>query len=73
MKKSLAALTAFLLSQTSAYAAPATPEEAKRLTELFQTYVGKEPGIVTVVPVGEAFDVTLDMIALAGKRYFAST
>lgn len=67
MKKTLAALTVFLLSHTSAYAAPATPEEAKRLTELFQTYVGKEPGIVAVVPAGEAYDVTLDMMALAKK------
>ncbi len=67
MKKTLAALTLFLFSHTSAYAAPATPEEAKRLTELFQTYVGKEPGIVTVTPAGEAYDVTLDMMALAKK------
>ncbi len=72
MKKSLAALSALLLSETCAYSAPATPEEAKRLTELFQTYVGKEPGIVSVVAAGEAYDVTLDVVALTKKAETAA-
>ncbi len=72
MKMSLAALLAFLLSHTSTYAAPATPEEAKRLTELFQSYVGKEPGIVSVVPAGDAYDVTLDVMALTKKAESAA-
>ena len=49
----------------SATAAPATPEEAVRLTALFERYVGHpaagEPSSVTVEPKGEGYTVTLDV------------
>ncbi len=72
MKKTLAALTVYLLSHTSAYAAPATPEEAKRLTDLFQSYMGKQADAVKVAPSGEAYTVTLDVDALIKKAEAAS-
>ncbi len=64
-----------LLSST-ALADSATPEEAARLALLFQTYLGAEPGVVTVVPVGEAYTVTLDFapfIAKASAEAFSGT
>ncbi len=67
MKKTLAALTIYLASHTAVFAAPATPEEAKRLTDLFQSYIGTEAGILTVAPTGESYDVTLDVLALIKK------
>ena len=67
----LAAAMPFL----SAQAAPATPEEAARLTALFERYVGHpavgEPGSVTVAPKGESYVVTFDLKrALAGLESF---
>ena len=55
----------------SVQAAPATPEEAARLTTLFERYVGHseagQPSSVTVVPQGDAYRVTLDVAhALSG-------
>ena len=55
-----------LLSST-ALAAPATPEEAARLTALFQTYLGAEPGVVTVQPGGDAYTVTFDFAPFIAK------
>ena len=59
----------------SAQAAPATSEEAARLTALFERYVGHpapgDPGSVTVVPKGESYVVTFDLKrALAGLESF---
>ncbi len=52
-----------------AAAAPATPEEAQRLTDLFQRYVGKpaagQPSAVTVTPAGESYRADLDLTRLA--------
>jgi hypothetical protein len=45
---------------TSALAAPATPEEAARLTGVFESILGKEPGVVSVAPRDESYDVKLD-------------
>ncbi len=60
-----------LLSSSSlALAAPATPEEAARLTGVFESLLGKEPGVVSVAPQGEAYDVTLDFTPYLKK--FAS-
>ncbi len=47
----------FTSASASALAAPATPEEAGRLTGVFQAYLGEEPGVVTVTPTGESYDV----------------
>ena len=59
---------AFLLSVgPSAVAATATPEEASRLAGVFQSYLGKEPGVVSVTPAGEAYDVKIDFLPLIRK------
>ena len=55
----------------SAQAAPATPEEAARLTTLFERFAAHpdagQPSGVTVVPQGDAYRVTLDLAhALSG-------
>lgn len=52
---------------TVALAASATPEEAQRLTGVFQTYLGNEPGVVTVAVAGEAYDVKIDLASLISK------
>ncbi len=56
--KHLSALP-FLLLSTAAWA-QATPQGAADLTVLFQTYLGKTPGVVNVVADGEEYAVTLD-------------
>ena len=50
-----------LLSASHAALAAATPEEAARLTTLFQSYLGAEPGVVKVEADGDDYSVTLDM------------
>lgn len=59
-----------ILSGAPATAAPATPEEARRLTALFESYVGRggeaRPGPVKVVPHGESYTATLDLTRLFG-------
>ena len=57
----------FASASTSALAVSATPEEAQRLTGVFQTYLGKEPGVVTVTVAGEAYDVKIDFAPLIAK------
>ncbi len=69
-------ITLFALTATTALAAPATADEAARLTALFQTYVGAEPGVVTVAPTGDAYTVTFDFapfIAKAASDTFTGT
>lgn len=56
-----------LLSASHAALAAATPEEAARLTTLFQSYLGAEPGVVKVEPDGDDYTVTLDIAPLAAK------
>ena len=59
---------ALLVATSSlALAATATPEEATRLTGVFQTYLGQEPGVVTVTPAGESYDVKIDFAPLIAK------
>ena len=48
-------------------AASATPEEAERLTALFQTYLGAEPGVVSVAPLGESYAAKFDFLPLLAK------
>ncbi len=43
----------FLMGSSLPALAAATPEEAQRLTGLFQSYLGAEPGVVTVTPNGQ--------------------
>jgi hypothetical protein len=70
MMKTCASFFAFICFASAsplALAAPATLEEALRLTGVFQTYLGKEPGVVTVTPSGESYDVKLDFVPLMAK------
>jgi hypothetical protein len=53
-----------LLAASAAFAEPATPEGAAHLTEVFQTYLGTVEGVVTVVPEGETYTLTLDAAPL---------
>ena len=64
---SLIASSLFLSAGLPALAAPATPEEATRLAGVFQSYLGREPGFVTVSPTGEAYEVKLDFMPLVKK------
>lgn len=56
----LTALPLLIATGTAGLAADATPEGAARLTEVFQTYLGKTPGVVTVTPSGAVYDLRLD-------------
>lgn len=46
--------------------AQASPEGADRLARLFQSYLGTTPGVVAVVPEGDAYTLTLDLAPLVG-------
>ena len=61
-----------LLSASHAALAAATPEEAARLTTLFQSYLGAEPGVVKVEVDGDGYTATLDIAPLAAKAAAAS-
>lgn len=66
----------FGLISFAAVASPATPDEATRLEALFQTYLGAEPGVVSVEPAGDAYTVTVDFapfIAKAPAATFSGT
>lgn len=70
MMKNCSILAAFVFlvsASTSALAATATLEEAQRLTDVFQSYLGKEPGVVTITPAGEAYDAKIDFAPLIAK------
>jgi hypothetical protein len=65
-----ASLAAFLLlvsASPSAMASTATPDEALRLTGIFESYLGQTPGVVTVVPGGDSYDVKIDFAPLFAK------
>ena len=63
------ALFATLLPAAGAFAAPATPEEAGRLTAVFERYLGHAgpgaPASVTVTPEGSAYRASFDLKAMA--------
>lgn len=64
---SFLAFICFASASVPALAAAATPEEAQRLTGVFQTYLGREPGVAMVTPAGEAYDVKIDFAPLIAK------
>jgi hypothetical protein len=64
---SLSAIALLVSVSSSALAATATPEEAARLAGVFQSYLGKEPGVVTVTPAGDAYDVKIDFMPFIKK------
>jgi hypothetical protein len=49
-----------LLASTTASWAAASAEEAARIAAGIQAYIGNEPGVVTVVPEGDVYLITLD-------------
>jgi hypothetical protein len=49
-----------LLASTSTSWAAATPEQAAEILKSFETYLGQKPGVVTVTPAGDGYDVALD-------------
>ena len=51
------------LSALDVYAAPATQEQASRIAAGIEGYLGAKPGLVTVKPNGDVYDVTLDFNA----------
>jgi len=61
------AFICFVSAGTQALSAAATAEEAQRLVGVFQTYLGQEPGVVAVMPAGEAYDVKIDLAPLIAK------
>ncbi len=68
MKTSAALLTfALLLSSSTIALAAASADEAQRLTALFQSYLGDEPGVVTVAPAGDSYTATLDLAPYIAK------
>jgi hypothetical protein len=68
MKPYLALLPAFLMIGTSSQASSAAnPEEAQRLVSVFQSYLGSEPGVVTINPSGDSYAVKLDFAPLFTK------
>ena len=74
----LMGLAAAAIPLVSAAAAPATPEEAARLTALFERYVSHpaagQPSGITVAPEGESYLVTVDLKrAAAGLESFGLT
>ena len=69
MKKRLGLIFALplLIATSSAALAAATSEEADRLTKLFQSYLGAEPGVVEVKADGDNYTATIDFAPLAKK------
>ncbi len=61
------AVICFVSASTPRWPPRPQPEEAQRLTGVFQTYLGQEPGVVTVTPAGEAYDVKIDLAPLIAK------
>lgn len=68
MKTASALLTlGFLLGASAPALAAATPEEAQRLTALFQSYLSQTPGVVSVTPQGESYAAKIDLAPLFAK------
>ena len=67
MKPSALLALGLLLGASAPALAAATPEEAQRLTTLFQSYLGREPGLVTVTPAGQAYAARFDLAPLIAR------
>jgi hypothetical protein len=68
MKSTVALLTlGLLLGASSPALAAATPEEAQRLTTLFQSYLGTAPGVVSITPQGDGYAAKVDLTPLFAK------
>lgn len=68
MKRAAALSILILLAgSSSASWAAAGPEQAQRLTALFQSYLGSEPGVVTVQVAGDAYRARFDAAPYIAK------
>ena len=67
MKTTVLLTIGLLLGAASPALAAATPEEAQHLTSLFQSYLGAEPGVVSVTPSGDSYMAKLDLSPLFAK------
>jgi hypothetical protein len=67
MKKSTLFLLPLLLSVSTSAMAAATDEEAARLTGVFQSFLGNEPGVVEVETDGDDYIATFDIAPLTKK------
>jgi hypothetical protein len=67
MKSSAAILSFGIVFGVVPAWADATPEEAQRLTQFFQSYLGSEPGVVTVTPAGPSYATRIDLMPLVAK------
>lgn len=61
------AATLILSAASHAAFAAATAEEAAKITASLQSYFGSEPGVVTVVPQGDDYTVTLNAAPYLAK------
>ncbi|NMD07212.1 MAG: hypothetical protein GYA66_04460 [Phyllobacteriaceae bacterium] len=60
LKRRILAATLLFVSASSAALAAATQDEANRITASLQTYLGSEPGVITVALQGDDYVITLD-------------
>ncbi len=60
-------LSVSVLAAAAAQAAPATEAGAVKLTGVFQRYLGKTPGVVTVTPAGESYTLRVDAARLVAQ------
>jgi hypothetical protein len=67
MKSSALLALGILLGAHAPALAAATPEEAQRLTALFQSYLGSEPGLVMVTPAGQSYAARFDVSPLISR------
>jgi hypothetical protein len=62
-------LLAFMVSASPlAYAAPATQQEAERLTALFKPFMGEGADLLSIIANGDHYDVKLDLPALEKRQ-----
>jgi hypothetical protein len=62
-----AAFLIFIAVKGPAFAVPATPQQADKIAASLQAYFSSEPGVVTITPSGEAYDLKLDFNPLFAK------
>jgi hypothetical protein len=67
MKSSALLALGLLLGASAPALAAATPEEAQRLTALFQSYLSADPGVVTVTPSGSSYAARFDLAPLIAR------
>jgi hypothetical protein len=57
----------FLMGSSVHALSAATADGAQHLTSVFQSYLGSEPGVVTVTPAGDSYKTRLDLAPLFAK------